>query len=128
MCNSTKEILKFAGIMKSLRENPDAMVDDSSDDSEPVVLTASAFQFLLWNRRVQIWHLVLQLLEYSWQVSDFTKVNHKSMILNLTSIFFYSLKKNNQDLSESLILLFELSFSTFGKVTVMGLKINEFLK
>ena len=119
VCNSTKEILKFAGIMKSLRENPDAMVDDSSDDSEPVVLTASAFQFLLWNRRVQIWHLVLQLLEYSWQVNNFKKVNHNSMILNLTSVFF-TLKKNNQDLSESLILLFELSFSTFGKVTGIG--------
>ena len=67
VCNSTKELLKFAGIMKSLKENPEVN-DEMTDESEPVVLTALAFQFLLWNRRVQIWHLVLQLLEYSWQV------------------------------------------------------------
>jgi transcription initiation factor TFIIH subunit 4 len=55
-----------------------------------VTLTASAFQFLLWNRRVQIWYFIIQLLEYAWQ-------------------------KNGQDISECLTLLFELSFSTFGK-------------
>ena len=60
--------------MKPLKEAADA--GDDSDESEPVVLTASAFQFLLWNRRVQIWHLVLQLLEYSWQVrSSLNKEN-----------------------------------------------------
>ena len=93
VCNSTKEVLKFSGIMKSTSEiqPSDQGEDSSSGDNDSVVLTAYAFQFLLWNRRVQIWYLILQLLEYSWQ-------------------------KNNQDLSESLILLFELSFSTFGKV------------
>ena len=49
-----------------------------------------------------------------------TKKHCNSLILNLTSMFFFTLKKNNQDLSESLILLFELSFSTFGKVTDIG--------
>ncbi len=59
-------------------------------EGEAVTLTASAFQFLLWNRRVQIWYFIIQLLEYAWQ-------------------------KNGQDISECLTLLFELSFSTFGK-------------
>ena len=74
--------------MKSLRENPDGMVDDSSDDSEPVVLTASAFQFLLWNRRVQIWHLVLQLLEYSWQVK-FWEIKEKNFFLNQKRLILF---------------------------------------
>lgn len=56
--NSTKEVLKFAGLMKSY--------DDAIGDS--VVLTAAAFQFLLWNRKVQIWYFIIQLLEYFWQV------------------------------------------------------------
>ena len=63
---------------------------DEMENNEPVTLTASAFQFLLWNRRVQIWYFIIQLLEYCWQ-------------------------KNGQDISECLTLLFELSFSTFGK-------------
>jgi len=78
---STKEILKHADLMKS--------ISGHESDSESVVLTASAFQFLLWNRRLQIWYFIIQLLEYS--------------------------QKNNQDISECLMLLFELSFSTFGK-------------
>jgi transcription initiation factor TFIIH subunit 4 len=85
ICNSTKEILKFAGIMKSVKSD-----GQESDDGDSVTLTAKAFQFLLWNKRAQIWCLVLQLLDFCWQ-------------------------KNNQDISECLILLFELSFSTFGK-------------
>ncbi|CAF0885095.1 unnamed protein product [Brachionus calyciflorus] len=91
--NSTKEVLKFAGLMKSVDENyvpPSNSMDDESVSDEPVILTAAAFQFLLWNRKIQIWYFIIQLLEYFWQ-------------------------KKNQDLSECLTLLFELSFSTFGK-------------
>lgn len=68
----------------------DQTMDGSSDPGDAVTLTASAFQFLLWNRRVQIWYFIIQLLEFCWQ-------------------------KNGQDISECLTLLFELSFSTFGK-------------
>ena len=85
ICNSTKEVLKFAGLMKSINEN-----ESQSEDEDSVVLTASAFQFLLWNRKLQIWYFILQLLEYCWQ-------------------------KKNMELAECLTLLFELSFSTFGK-------------
>ena len=86
VCNTTKDVLKFAGLMKSVAES-----DESSNGGDNVVLTASAFQFLLWNRKLQIWYFMIQLLEFCW-------------------------KNNNQDLSECLNLLFELSFSTFGKV------------
>jgi hypothetical protein len=75
ICNSTKDVLKFAGLMKSIREdgtfssskefsaNPDDM---TSDDN--VILTSNAFQFLLWNRRLQIWFLIIKLLEFSYEV------------------------------------------------------------
>ena len=58
--------------MKSTDENyvppkPSNDQDESASD-EPVVLTAAAFQFLLWNRKVQIWYFIIQLLEYCWQV------------------------------------------------------------
>jgi transcription initiation factor TFIIH subunit 4 len=66
VCNSTKDVLKFAGLMKSLNERADESMQ--SDDDESVTLTASAFQFLLWNRRLQIWYFIIQLLEYFWQV------------------------------------------------------------
>ncbi len=60
--------------MKSLKEdssanireqynNPDEM---STDDN--VTLTSNAFQFLLWSRRLQIWFLILKLLEFSYEV------------------------------------------------------------
>lgn len=94
--NSTKEVLKFAGLMKQVSSNESRTMQsyneatDEMENNEPVTLTASAFQFLLWNRRVQIWYFIIQLLEYCWQ-------------------------KNGQDISECLTLLFELSFSTFGK-------------
>ena len=52
-------------------------------------MTASAFQFLLWNRKVQVWYFIIQLLEYT--------------------------QEKGNDISECLTLLFELSFSTFGK-------------
>lgn len=81
---STKDILKFAGLMKISNTS-----DNSQTDSDSAVLTASAFQFLLWNRRVQIWFFIIQLLEFS--------------------------QKNSKDITECLALLFELSFSTFGK-------------
>jgi hypothetical protein len=92
VCKSTKDVLKFAGLMKSTNENnADDSQSGENDEDESVVLTASAFQFLLWNRRLQIWYFTIQLLEYFWQ-------------------------KKNQDLSECLTLLFELSFATFGRV------------
>lgn len=72
ICNSTKEVLKFAGLMKSIDDNyiPTQSSHDKDDmtSDEPVVLTAAAFQFLLWNRKVQIWYFMIQLLEYCWQV------------------------------------------------------------
>jgi len=79
--------------IKGANEKPIESFDEAEmngSDGEQVTLTASAFQFLLWNRRVQIWYFIIQLLEYCW-------------------------KKNGQDISECLTLLFELSFSTFGK-------------
>jgi hypothetical protein len=63
---STKEVLKFAGLMKSINDNPDQTSSNTDDDS--LILTASAFQFLLLNRKLQIWYFIIQLLEYSWQV------------------------------------------------------------
>lgn len=91
--NSTKEVLKFAGLMKYIDDAPQqAQTFDQAMEGEgdKVTLTASAFQFLLWNRRVQIWYFINKLLEYC-------------------------MHKNGQDISECLTLLFELSFSTFGK-------------
>ena len=85
---STKEVLKYANLMKSLGGSASTSSEASGD--EAVTLTASAFQFLLWNRRVQVWFFIIQLLEFCW-------------------------KKNKQDISECLTLLFELSFSSFGK-------------
>ena len=79
---------KTKGANEKSVETFDEVMNES--DGEQVLLTASAFQFLLWNRRVQIWYFIIQLLEYCW-------------------------KKNSQDISECLTLLFELSFSTFGK-------------
>jgi hypothetical protein len=92
ICNSTKDVLKFAGLMKSIREdgtvssskdfsaNPDDM---SSDDN--VILTSNAFQFLLWNRRLQIWFLILKLLEFSYEVVIFSVLfsSFKHFIKNL---------------------------------------------
>lgn len=63
--NSTKEVLKFAGLMKTYDE---ATNDSAPDTADSVVLTAAAFQFLLWNRKVQVWYFIIQLLEYFWQV------------------------------------------------------------
>ncbi len=48
------------------------------------------YNIITFDRRVQVWYFIIQLLEYCWQ-------------------------KNGQDISECLTLLFELSFSTFGK-------------
>jgi hypothetical protein len=39
--------------------------DNAQMDADSAVLTAAAFQFLLWNRRVQIWYFIIQLLDYS---------------------------------------------------------------
>ena len=66
--NSTKEVLKFAGLMKSSGEEDLDAAASGVESSDSVVLTASAFQFLLWTRKVQIWFFIIQLLEYSWQV------------------------------------------------------------
>lgn len=85
--NSTKDVLKFANLMKSYN---DGSSSNNEADNDSVVLTAAAFQFLLLNRKVQIWYFIIKLLDYF-------------------------LEKNQQDLSECLMLLFELSFSTFGK-------------
>ena len=52
-------------------------------------LTASAFQFLLMNRNVQVQYFIIQLLEFK--------------------------QEKGSDISECLKILFELSFSTFGK-------------
>ncbi len=87
VCKSTKDVLKFAGLMKS--QNGDA--DDSQngdDDDDSVVLTSSAFQFLLWNRRLQIWYFIIQLLEFFWQVwfiffCDLFNLNFCIKFLNL---------------------------------------------
>ena len=49
------------------RSSEDANTISTSGDDN-VILTSNAFQFLLWSRRLQIWYLILQLLEYSWQV------------------------------------------------------------
>ncbi len=45
-------------------------VSTSENMADSAVLTASAFQFLLWNRRIQLWFFIIQLLEYS-QVGNF---------------------------------------------------------
>lgn len=61
---STKQVLKFAGLMKSAGRNADREMEAEDD----VILTAAAFQFLLWNRKLQIWYFIIQLLEYSLKV------------------------------------------------------------
>lgn len=76
-------MLKYAGLMKAGEKQVES-ADEVTD-----TLTASAFQFLLWNRRVQVWYFIIQLLEYT--------------------------QEKGSDISECLTLLFELSFSTFGK-------------
>ena len=72
---TTKDVLKFAGLMKSYNERAGSEqqlsrmeVDGENESTSSLILTASAFQFLLWNRRVQIWYFIIQLLEYCWQV------------------------------------------------------------
>jgi hypothetical protein len=91
---STKNILKFSGLMRdssSTNDDLNSMITDTNNENaDSVVLSASAFQFLLWNTRVQVWYFIIQLLDYCH-------------------------KENGQDISECLTLLFELSFSTFGK-------------
>lgn len=70
VCNSTKEVLKFAGLMKASDERTnDNGSSGSMQESDSVTLTAAAFQFLLWGRKVQIWYFIIQLLEYFWQVN-----------------------------------------------------------
>lgn len=61
--NSTKEVLKFANLMKSYNDG------NNEADNDSVVLTASAFQFLLLNRKVQIWYFIIKLLDYFLEVS-----------------------------------------------------------
>ena len=71
---STKDVLKFAGLMKPFNVKGNGstsqMEVDGEESTSSLVLTASAFQFLLWNRRVQIWYFIIQLLEFCWQVSE----------------------------------------------------------
>jgi hypothetical protein len=43
----------------------DASESTIENAADSMVLTASAFQFLLWNRRVQLWFFIIQLLDYS---------------------------------------------------------------
>ncbi len=82
--NSTKEVLRSAGLMKAAEKQLSESSEEGTD-----TLTASAFQFLLWNRKVQVWYFIIQLLEFE--------------------------QEKGSDISECLTLLFELSFSTFGK-------------
>lgn len=63
--NSTKEVLKFANLMKSYNDGS----SNNEADNDSVVLTASAFQFLLLNRKVQIWYFIIKLLDYFLEVS-----------------------------------------------------------
>jgi len=53
------------------------------------MITGSGFQFLLMNRRSQVWFFIINLLE--------------------------TLQQRGEDISEHLIFLFQLSFATFGK-------------
>jgi len=86
--NSTKDVLRSAGLMKAAEKQQQQSNAESGEESCDT-LTASAFQFLLWNRKVQVWYFIIQLLEYT--------------------------QEKGNDISECLTLLFELSFSTFGK-------------
>lgn len=60
------------------------------EDGSPVI-TRQGFQFLLLDRQAQVWHFVLQYLD--------------------------TVEQRGLDLAECLTFLFQLSFSTLGKVS-----------
>ena len=62
------------------------------DDGSPVI-TRQGFQFLLLDRQAQVWHFLLQYLD--------------------------TVEQRGLDLAECLTFLFQLSFSTLGKVSEM---------
>ncbi|CAF3436654.1 unnamed protein product [Rotaria sp. Silwood1] len=70
---------------KLLRRNEDT----SSSSTDPYTITGAGFQFLLMNRRSQVWFFIINSLETRQQ--------------------------RGEDISEHLIFLFQLSFATFGK-------------
>lgn len=70
------------------------------------MITGSGFQFLLMNRRSQVWFFIINLLE-TLQVK---------VVKSLTKNFTFSFQQRGEDISEHLIFLFQLSFATFGKV------------
>ncbi|CAF1216249.1 unnamed protein product [Adineta steineri] len=63
--------------------------DTSSASTDPYQITGTGFQFLLMNRRTQVWFFIINSLETRQQ--------------------------RGEDISEHLIFLFQLSFATFGK-------------
>lgn len=81
--------------------------ETTSSSTDPYTITGAGFQFLLMNRRSQVWFFIIHLLE-TRQVSSF---------LDLASHCDHPLfQQRGEDISEHLIFLFQLSFATFGKV------------
>lgn len=68
------------------------------EDGSPVI-TKQGFQFLLLDRHAQVWHFVLQYLDTA--------------------------EERGLDLVECLTFLFQLSFSTLGKVSVTFINTNQ---
>lgn len=88
-------ILLHAGLMKrylssiSISEMQTVLSYRDEEDGSPVI-TRQGFQFLLLDRQAQVWHFLLQYLD--------------------------TVEQRGLDLAECLTFLFQLSFSTLGKV------------
>lgn len=65
------------------------------DDDGSSVITKQGFQFLLLDRQAQVWHFILQYLD--------------------------TVEQRGLDLAECLTFLFQLSFSTLGKVVIIDI-------
>lgn len=94
------------------------MIDRDGVDPMPSI-TPAGFQFLLMDIGSQVWYFMLQYLD-TVEVRVISLVTHNFLLTALgTSVhdeFFFILQARGMDLIDCLSFLFQLSFSTLGKV------------
>lgn len=94
------------------------VIDRDGVDPMPSI-TPAGFQFLLMDIGSQVWYFMLQYLD-TVEVRVISLVTHNFLLTALgTSVhdeFFFILQARGMDLIDCLSFLFQLSFSTLGKV------------
>lgn len=95
------------------------MIDRDGVDPMPSI-TPAGFQFLLMDIGSQVWYFMLQYLDtVEVRVISLLTLNFLLTVLGTSvhdEFFFFILQARGMDLIDCLSFLFQLSFSTLGKV------------